>query len=93
MGYQRASAGDADSRRSCATHALDVMKRVDATYTVNTERQFQARNSSGFEIELSMPATLAATLPRIETLFPIPLPEQDWLLPGRRCSNAALPFG
>jgi sporulation-control protein spo0M len=45
------------------------MKRVDATYTVNTERQFQARNSSGFEIELSMPATLAATLPRIETLF------------------------
>jgi hypothetical protein len=58
---------------------LDVMKRVDSTYTVNTERNFQARNASGYEVELLLPMSLAGTLPRNETLFPFALPEQDWL--------------
>jgi hypothetical protein len=66
---------------------LDVMKRVDLTYTVNTERRFQVRNSSGYEVELLLPMSLAGTLPRNETLFPIALPEQDWLLPGRRVEH------
>lgn len=66
---------------------LDVMKRVDSTYTVNTERSFQVRNASGYEVELLLPMSLAGTLPRNETLFPIALPEQDWLLPGRRVEH------
>jgi hypothetical protein len=66
---------------------LDVMKRVDATYTVNTERTFQVRNASGYEVELLMPKSLEGTLPRTEQLSPIGLPEQDWLLPGRRVEH------
>jgi hypothetical protein len=66
---------------------LDVMKRVDATYTVNTERTFQVRNAGGYEVELLMPKSLAGTLPRTEQLAPIGLPEQDWLLPGRRVEH------
>ena len=66
---------------------LDIMKRVDSTFTVNTERSFQARNASGYEVELLLPMSLAKTLPRNETLFPIALTEQDWLLPGRRVEH------
>jgi hypothetical protein len=66
---------------------LDVMKRVDATYTVNTERTFQVRNASGYEVELLMPKSLEGTLPRTEPLTPVGLPEQDWLLPGRRVEH------
>jgi hypothetical protein len=66
---------------------LEVMKRVDATYTINTERTFQVRNANGYEIELLLPKTLEQSLPRNETLQPIALPEQDWLLPGRRVEH------
>ena len=66
---------------------LDVMKRVDSTYTVNTERSFQVRNASGYEVELLLPRSLAGTLPRNETVFPVALPEQDWLLPGKRVEH------
>jgi hypothetical protein len=66
---------------------IDVMKRVDSTYTVNTERSFQARNARGYEVELLMPKILEATLPRLETLRPVALIEQDWLLPGRRVEH------
>jgi hypothetical protein len=71
---------------------LDVMKRVDSTYTVNTERSFQVRNASGYEVELLLPKSLAGTLPRNETLFPSALPEQDWLLPGRRVEHVVCGF-
>lgn len=66
---------------------LDVLKKVDSTYTINTERTFQARNASGYEVELLMPKILAETLPRSETFRPVALPEQDWLLPGRRVEH------
>src|SRR5262249_42393040 len=66
---------------------LDVMKRVDATYTINTERTFQVRNAAGYEVELLMPKSLQETLPRNEPLAPLGLPEQDWLLPGRRVEH------
>ncbi len=66
---------------------LEVMKRVDATYTLNTERTFQVRNANGYEIELLLPKRLERTLPRNETLQPMALTEQDWLLPGRRVEH------
>ena len=71
---------------------LDVMKRVDATYTINTERSFQVRNASGYEVELLLPLSLKGALPRNETLSPIALPEQDWLLPGRRVDHVVCGF-
>lgn len=66
---------------------LEVMKRVDGTYTLNTERTFQVRNSRGYEVELLLPSSLADTLPRNESVRPVALPEQDWLLPGRRVAH------
>ncbi len=64
-----------------------ALKDVDSTYTINTERSFQARNANGNEVELLIAPHLASTLPRWEKLRPIPLPEQDWLLPGQRISH------
>ena len=62
---------------------LSLLKAVDDTYTVNTERPFQARNRHAFEIELLIAPSVANTLPRSERLRPHPLPEQEWLLRGQ----------
>jgi hypothetical protein len=62
---------------------LSLLKTVDSTYTVNTERPFQARNRHAFEIELLMAPSVAKFLPPSEPLRPHPLPEQEWLLQGR----------
>jgi hypothetical protein len=69
--------------RSAPGSVLALLKAVDNTYTVNTERPFQARNRNAFEIELLMAPSVAETLPRSESLRPHPLPEQEWLLQGR----------
>lgn len=63
---------------------LSLLKSVDSTYTVNAEREFQARNKSAFEVELLLAPSVAQTLPRSEPLKPIPMPEQEWLLLGKR---------
>jgi len=64
-----------------------ALKEVDGTYTINTERTFRARNAAGNEVELLIANDVASTLPKYEKLRPIPLPEQSWLLPGRRVSH------
>ena len=60
----------------------ELLKRRDATYTRNTERPFQVRNASGYEVEVLLARSLADQFPRTEQLSPIPLEEQDWLLLG-----------
>jgi Nucleotidyltransferase len=45
------------------------------------------RNAAGYEVELRIPKSLEGMLPRNEPLAPIGLPEQDWLLPGRRVEH------
>lgn len=62
----------------------DMLKAVDPTFTVNSERDFQARNAKAYEVELLVAPSLAATLARTDRPKPVPLPEQEWLLPGRR---------
>lgn len=64
-----------------------LLKSIDSTFTINTERTFQARNSMGEEVELLMAASGVAPLTTGERLRPIALPEQDWLLPGHRISH------
>lgn len=61
----------------------EMLKSVDSTFTVNTEREFQARNADGYEVELLAAPSRFATLGRREKPRPIPLPEQEWLLLGR----------
>lgn len=61
----------------------ELLKAVDPTFTVNTEREFQARNSKAYEVELLAAPSRFATLGRRERPRPIPLPEQEWLLLGK----------
>lgn len=60
-----------------------MLKAVDPTYTVNSERPFQARNAKAYEVELLVAPSRAASLERGDRPAPIPLPEQEWLLNGR----------
>ena len=60
-----------------------MLKSVDGTYTVNTERPFQARNAKAYEVELLVAPSRAATLGKRDQPKPFPLHEQEWLLRGR----------
>lgn len=61
-----------------------VLKEADMTYSVNTERPFQARNAKAYEVEiLSAPSRIGGQVLQ-DRPRPIPLPEQEWLLNGRR---------
>jgi hypothetical protein len=62
----------------------DMLKAVDPTFTINSERDFQARNAKAYEVELLVAPSLAQTLASKDRPKPVPLPEQEWLLPGRR---------
>lgn len=61
----------------------ELLKAVDPTFTVNTERGFQARNADAYEVELLVAPSRADALARRDRPRPIPLPEQEWLLLGR----------
>lgn len=61
----------------------DMLKAVDSTFTVNSERDFQARNAKAYEVELLVAPSRAATLGTKDQPKPVPLPEQEWLLNGR----------
>lgn len=62
---------------------LPILKEVDPTYTVNSERPFQARNSKAYEVELLVAPSRESTLNTRELLRPVAMPEQEWLLRGR----------
>jgi hypothetical protein len=74
------TATDADDDRPTL---WKVLKEADMTYSVNSERPFQARNAKAYEIEiLSAPSRAAGQIAQ-DRPRPIPLPEQEWLLKGR----------
>ena len=66
------------------TRLWDMLKKVDPTFTINSEREFQARNAKAYEVELLIAPSRAETLGSKDRPRPIALPEQEWLLPGRR---------
>jgi hypothetical protein len=71
---------DADDNRPTL---WKVLKEADMTYSVNTERPFQARNAKAYEVEiLSAPSRIGGQIAQ-DRPRPIPLPEQEWLLNGR----------
>lgn len=67
-----------------------MLKAVDPTYTVNVERNFQARNADAYEVELLVAPSRASTLGRREKPRPVPLPEQEFLLNGRPVSHVVV---
>ena len=60
-----------------------LLKAVDPTYTMNSEREFQARNKRAYEVEVLVAPSRADTLARTDQPRPAPLPEQEWLLNGK----------
>jgi hypothetical protein len=60
-----------------------MLKSVDDTYTVNTERPFQARNAKAYEVELLVAPSKAKTMGKRDQPKPVPLHEQEWLLRGK----------
>ncbi|SEH12859.1 hypothetical protein SAMN05428974_0580 [Sphingopyxis sp. YR583] len=61
----------------------NMLKAVDPTFTVNTERTFQARNAKAYEVEVLVAPSRAGTMARTDRPRPVPLPEQEWLLNGK----------
>ena len=69
---------------------LAMLKSVDRTYTVNTERTFQVRNSKAHEFELLAAPSTINSMFRQEIIKPIPLIQQEWLLMGRHVSHVVV---
>lgn len=61
----------------------DMLKAADPTFTVNSERDFQARNAKAHEVELLVAPSRAGSLAGADQPRPMSLPEQEWLLLGR----------
>jgi hypothetical protein len=75
---------------SNASPVWAMLKSVDPTYTINTERPFQARNARAFEFDLlAAPSTLMG-MGRRDKPQPVALPEQEWLLKGRHVSHVVV---
>lgn len=70
-----------DNPRTPST-LFEVLKRVDGTYTINSERPFQARNAKSDEVEMLIAPSLEGKIPPKEKFRSIPLEEQEWLLLG-----------
>lgn len=60
-----------------------MLKALDPTYTLNSERKFQARNRSAYEVEVLVAPSRVATLGRTDQPQPAAMPEQEWLLEGK----------
>lgn len=61
----------------------DLLKAVDPTFSINSERDFQARNAKAYEVEILVAPSRSGSLSATDRPKPIPLDEQEWLLLGR----------
>ena len=66
---------------------FDLLKAVDDTYTVNAERNYQARNRGAYSVELLSSPGAASHLAPGEKLLPLSLPSQSWLSAGKPVSQ------
>lgn len=81
-GASLASTRQGDQR----TTLFDCLRRLDATYTINPKKPYQAVNQDGYEVEL-LAAPSTHPLPSEVAFEPMPsLVEQEWLLQGRPLS-------
>lgn len=71
-----------DTAERAERRVWDMLKAVDSTFTVNSERDFQVRNAKAYEVELLVAPSRAATMAKSDRPKPLPLAEQEWLLLG-----------
>lgn len=69
---------------------MAMLKAVDSTYTVNTERTFQVRNAKAFEFELLVAPSRVGNMVHSDKPSPLPLEEQEWLLLGTHLSHVVV---
>lgn len=69
--------------RSMPRTLLSLLKDIDSTYTVNTERTFQARNRKAYEVELLAAPSVMDRVPAGELVPIAQMYEQEWLLLGQ----------
>ncbi len=67
-----------------------MLKAVDPTFTINTERSFQARNAKAYEVEILVAPSRVGTMSRNDQPKPVPLPEQEWLLEGQAVDRVVI---
>lgn len=72
------------------TPVWTMLKTVDGTYTINSEKTFQARNASAYEVELLVAPSRVGTLRRRDRPLPVALEEQEWLLLGKPVSHVVV---
>ena len=66
-----------------ATPVWSALKAVDRTYTVNSERTWQALNASGYAVDLLAAPSRAGHMMARDRPRPIEAETQEWLLNGR----------
>ena len=70
------------TKNTPAKSLLGVLKSLDASYTINPRKPYQAINKTGYEVEL-LAAPSTHPLPKHEPFEPmVTLIEQEWLLMG-----------
>ncbi|QKS00449.1 hypothetical protein F9288_13075 [Sphingomonas sp. CL5.1] len=52
----------------------EMLKAVDPTFTINTERTFQARNARAYEVEILVAPSRTGTMDRTDRPRPVPSP-------------------
>lgn len=67
-----------------------LLRAVDPSYTVNTERPFQARNRRAYEVEVLVAPSRMPTMQGRDRPRPVPLKEQEWLLLGDQVSHVVV---
>lgn len=60
-----------------------MLRAVDPTFTINSERDFQARNASAYEVELLAAPSRIDSFVSKDWPRPLVLREQEWLLLGK----------
>lgn len=73
-----------------ATPIWSMLKAVDSTYTVNTERTFQARNAEAYEVEILVAPSRAGGMRAHDRPRPVPMPAQEWLLRGQQLDHVVV---
>jgi len=67
-----------------------MLKAVDGTYTINSERPFQARNARAYEVEILAAPSRIGGMAVKDRPRPVAMEEQEWLLRGRQVSHVVV---
>src|SRR3546814_18938896 len=63
-------------------HVWDMLKAADPTFTINSERDFHARNAKAYEVALIVAPSRITHLGSTDTTNPFPPPEHKTFMLG-----------